>query len=88
MQIDLHGLHVEEALTRLEDYLIKLGGLAHPAGILLKVCLHVGHASLQQQAPPNALCEASLQGSCQVIPISPVLCHCQVSEPVVYTHIS
>lgn len=46
VQIDLHGLHVEEALTRLEDYLIKLGGLAHPAGILLRVRLFLGSCSV------------------------------------------
>lgn len=46
VQIDLHGLHVEEALTRLEDYLIKLGGLAHPAGILLRVSLVLGSCAV------------------------------------------
>ncbi|KAK9859307.1 hypothetical protein WJX84_010214 [Apatococcus fuscideae] len=50
MTIDLHGLHVEEALTRLEDYLIKLGGLAHPAGILLRVVTGVGRHSIGGRA--------------------------------------
>ena len=63
VQIDLHGLHVEEALTRLEDYLIKLGGLAHPAGILLKVCFHVTHVPLQHQAPLDLLLH-QVQASC------------------------
>jgi hypothetical protein len=36
-QVDLHGLHVEEALRVLEKHLIALGGLGHPGGILLQV---------------------------------------------------
>jgi hypothetical protein len=37
VQVDLHGLHVEEALRVLERHLIALGGLGHPGGILLQV---------------------------------------------------
>ena len=36
-QLDLHGLHVEEALERLEHHLVTLGGLGSPGGILLQV---------------------------------------------------
>ena len=38
-QVDLHGLHVEEALGRLEHQLLCLGGLAadHPEGLTLRV---------------------------------------------------
>lgn len=41
LQVDLHGLHVDEALQVLESHLIGLGGLGHPGGILLQVCLHL-----------------------------------------------
>ena len=37
LQLDLHGLHVEEALERLEHHLVTLGGLGSPGGILLQV---------------------------------------------------
>jgi len=39
LQVDLHGLHVEEALGRLEHQLLCLGGLAadHPEGLTLRV---------------------------------------------------
>lgn len=37
-QIDLHGLHVDEALRVLESHLIALGGLNHPGGTLIQVC--------------------------------------------------
>lgn len=37
MQVDLHGLHVEEALQVLEQHLLSLGGLACPGGVLLQV---------------------------------------------------
>lgn len=36
-QVDLHGLHVEEALQVLEQHLLSLGGLGCPGGILLQV---------------------------------------------------
>ena len=36
--MDLHGLHVEEALRALENHLLALGGLNHPGGTLLQVC--------------------------------------------------
>ena len=36
-QVDLHGLHVEEALQVLEQHLVSLGGLGCPGGILLQV---------------------------------------------------
>lgn len=45
--MDLHGLHVEEALRVLEKHLIALGGLGHPGGILLQVrigSVHLAHA--------------------------------------------
>lgn len=37
LQVDLHGLHVEEALQVLEQHLLSLGGLGCPGGILLQV---------------------------------------------------
>jgi len=37
-QIDLHGLHVDEALRVLESHLLALGGLNHPGGTLIQVC--------------------------------------------------
>ncbi len=39
VQVDLHGLHVEEGLARLEHQLLCLGGLAadHPEGLTLRV---------------------------------------------------
>ena len=36
-QVDLHGLHVDEALRKLESHLIALGGLNHPGGTLIQV---------------------------------------------------
>ena len=36
-QIDLHGLHVDEALRVLESHLLALGGLNHPGGTLIQV---------------------------------------------------
>ncbi|DBA98882.1 TPA: hypothetical protein ACH3X1_014639 [Trebouxia sp. C0004] len=36
-KVDLHGLHVEEALQVLEQHLLSLGGLGCPGGILLQV---------------------------------------------------
>jgi hypothetical protein len=36
-QVDLHGLHVEEALQVLEQHLLSLGGLGCPGGVLLQV---------------------------------------------------
>ena len=36
-QVDLHGLHVDEALRVLESHLIALGGLNHPGGTLIQV---------------------------------------------------
>ena len=39
VQVDLHGLHVEEALQVLEQHLLTLGGLGCPGGVLLQVCL-------------------------------------------------
>lgn len=53
VQVDLHGLHVEEALQVLEQHLLTLGGLGCPGGVLLQVhwvsglvsvCLRVGFA--------------------------------------------
>lgn len=38
VQVDLHGLHVEEALQVLEQHLLTLGGLGCPGGVLLQVC--------------------------------------------------
>ena len=37
VQVDLHGLHVEEALQVLEQHLLTLGGLGCPGGVLLQV---------------------------------------------------
>ena len=37
VQVDLHGLHVEEALRVLEQHLLTLGGLGCPGGVLLQV---------------------------------------------------
>ncbi len=36
-QVDLHGLHVEEALQVLQQHLLSLGGLGCPGGVLLQV---------------------------------------------------
>lgn len=37
VQVDLHGMHVEEALNVLENHLLNLGGLGCPSGVLLQV---------------------------------------------------
>lgn len=50
MQVDLHGLHVEEALRVLERHLIALGGLGHPGGTLLQVPRAVPGLSLARHA--------------------------------------
>ncbi|KAK9908758.1 hypothetical protein WJX75_002414 [Coccomyxa subellipsoidea] len=44
-KVDLHGLHVDEALKVLETHLIALGGLGHPGGILLQVIVGLGRHS-------------------------------------------
>ena len=41
LQVDLHGLHVEEALQVLEQHLFSLGGLGCPGGVLLQVLLQI-----------------------------------------------
>lgn len=43
MQVDLHGMHVEEALNVLENHLLNLGGLGCPSGILLQVGFEFQH---------------------------------------------
>ena len=43
-QVDLHGMHVEEALTVLDRHLVNLGGLGSPSGILLQVTHARTHA--------------------------------------------
>ncbi|EIE25471.1 hypothetical protein COCSUDRAFT_40707 [Coccomyxa subellipsoidea C-169] len=45
-KVDLHGLHVDEALKVLETHLIALGGLGHPGGILLQVIVGLGRHSV------------------------------------------
>ncbi|CAL8460679.1 g210 [Coccomyxa elongata] len=45
-KVDLHGLHVDEALRVLETHLITLGGLGHPGGILLQVIVGLGRHSV------------------------------------------
>lgn len=48
-KLDLHGLHVEEALQVLERHLVSLGGLGHPGGIVLEVVTGLGrHSSAGQ----------------------------------------
>ena len=37
LKVDLHGMHVEEALSVLENHLLNLGGLGCPSGVLLQV---------------------------------------------------
>ena len=37
LQVDLHGMHVDEALQVLENHLLNLGGLGCPGGVLLQV---------------------------------------------------
>ncbi|KAA6417051.1 MAG: hypothetical protein FRX49_12993 [Trebouxia sp. A1-2] len=44
-KVDLHGLHVEEALQVLEQHLLSLGGLGCPGGILLQVITGIGKHS-------------------------------------------
>lgn len=44
-KVDLHGLHVEEALQVLEQHLLSLGGLGCPGGVLLQVVTGVGKHS-------------------------------------------
>ena len=62
MQLDLHGLHVEEALERLEHHLVTLGGLGSPGGILLQVrparitCYACQHPWLPAWLPQAAPC--------------------------------
>ena len=56
-QVDLHGLHVEEALRVLERHLIALGGLGHPGGTLLQA----------RRALP---CHSSAQGMERLLPLS------------------
>lgn len=41
VQVDLHGLHVDEALKVLETHLNSLGGLGHPGGVLLQVSARI-----------------------------------------------
>ena len=41
MQVDLHGLNVDESMLVLDRHLANLGGLYHPGGILLQVRGHV-----------------------------------------------
>lgn len=38
VQIDLHGLNVDEAMAMLDRHLANLGGLSAPGGILLQAC--------------------------------------------------
>ena len=61
-QVDLHGLHVEEALARLENQLLCLGGLAadHPEGLTLRVIVgepsEVGRPYMLSASECSALC--------------------------------
>ena len=59
LQLDLHGLHVEEALERLEHHLVTLGGLGSPGGILLQVkppriTCHIGQYTVLPALLPQA----------------------------------
>lgn len=44
-KLDLHGMHVKEAVTVLEKYVEGLGRLQHPGGVLLKVVTGFGRHS-------------------------------------------
>ncbi|KAL0046380.1 hypothetical protein WJX82_010916 [Trebouxia sp. C0006] len=44
-KVDLHGLHVEEALQVLQQHLLSLGGLGCPGGVLLQVITGIGKHS-------------------------------------------
>ena len=45
VQVDLHGLYVEEALTVLDRHLSNLGGLSSPSDIVLQACCVCSFAS-------------------------------------------
>ncbi len=44
-KLDLHGMHVKEAVNKLKQYVEGLAGLQHPGGILLKVVTGFGQHS-------------------------------------------
>ena len=60
LQVDLHGLHVEEALARLENQLLCLGGLAadHPEGLTLRVI--VGERARRRSSMPATIIAPAL----------------------------
>ncbi len=59
-QVDLHGLHVEEALQVLEQHLLSLGGLGCPGGILLQVGWMHLPASMNILHTPSSCAVATL----------------------------
>ena len=56
-QVDLHGLHVEEGLARLEHQLLCLGGLAadHPEGLTLRVIVGAQPACVEEESSLHVL---------------------------------
>jgi Smr domain len=44
-KLDLHGMHVKEAVTVLKKYIEGLGALQHPGGVLLKIVTGFGRHS-------------------------------------------
>jgi len=52
-RLDLHGMHVVEALAVLRRHCAALGGLAHPSGILLNVI--TGHGKNSSNGVPRVL---------------------------------
>ncbi|KAK9828543.1 hypothetical protein WJX72_000676 [[Myrmecia] bisecta] len=50
LKVDLHGLHVDEAIRKLEKYLFNLKELGHAGGILLQVITGVGKHSIEGKA--------------------------------------
>ena len=66
-QVDLHGMHVEEALTVLDRHLVNLGGLGSPSGILLQVrrtqgCTHAHTHARMHARGCMAMPQASAAG--------------------------